>query len=66
MPASLLTRLAELLQLLLRALADRLASIFRIGGVVRQQLNGLLRIPPRQVVLPVGKVRVAEAVVNIR
>ncbi len=58
-------RLAELLQLLLRAVADSLAPIFRIGGVVRQQLNRLLRILPRQIVLPVGKVRVAEAVVNI-
>jgi len=58
-------RLAELFQFLFRAVADRLASIFRIGGVVRQQLHCLLRILTGQIVLPVGKVRIAKAVVNI-
>jgi hypothetical protein len=62
-PASM--RLVELLQLLFRAFADSLAQVFRIGGVMRQQVKRLLGILPRQIVLAIGKVGVAEAVVNI-
>jgi len=48
---------------MLRAVADPLRHL-RIGGVVRQQLNRLLRILPHQIVLPVGKVA-SPAVVNM-